>query len=39
MANGENMTRVGAWHRSALAVVRLRIVHDNCDFTERSLVY
>ena len=23
----------------SLAVVRLRIVHDNCDFTERSLVY
>ena len=22
----------------SLAVVRLRIVHDNCDFTERSLV-
>ena len=33
------------WHTwehgtvQSLAVVRLRIVHDNCDFTERPLVY
>ena len=31
-----------AWQHGtvqSLAVIRLWIVHDNCDFTERSLVY
>ena len=39
MANGENMTHWENVTVQSLDVVRLRIVYDNCDFTERSLVY
>ena len=39
MANVQNMTHVGAGTVQSLSVVRFRIVHDNCDFTEWSLEY
>ena len=38
MANGENMTHVGAWYRLVTCCGSL-MEHDNCDFTERLHAY